>query len=113
MYGVSSGGNSDDQIHEHEIMAGIKRLNPASGASLDGVNGRITKNIFLQKGMVKPLLRLFNIIYNTGMVPREWSCALVSALKKPGGSELDPNNYRGISLLSCLGKLFMYIINQR
>ena len=29
------------------------------------------------------------------------------------GSKQDPDNYRGISLLSCLGKLFMALLNNR
>ena len=32
---------------------------------------------------------------------------------RKGGSKSDPSNYRGISLLSCLGKLFLPILNKR
>ena len=29
------------------------------------------------------------------------------------GSRLDPSNYRGINLISCLGKLFLSVLNER
>ena len=37
--------------------------------------------------------------------------AIVPIHKK--GSKSDPSNYRGITLISCLGKLFLTILNNR
>ena len=34
-------------------------------------------------------------------------------LYKNKGSRMDPDNYRGITLLSCVGKLFTAAINER
>ena len=41
-----------------------------------------------------------------------WSIALISPIFK-SGLKMDPGNYRGISVLSCLGKLFSSVLNQR
>ena len=42
----------------------------------------------------------------------KWSISVISPLHKKG-SKLDPDNYRAISLLSCFGKFFLAILNQR
>ena len=53
---------------------------------------------------------LFNLVLKTGIVPTEWSIGLIVPIFKKKGSQHDPNNYRGITLLSCLGKLFTLCI---
>ena len=42
----------------------------------------------------------------------QWSWALIVPIFK-SGVKTNPNNYRGISIMSCLGKLFTSILNQR
>ena len=45
------------------------------------------------------------------MIP-EWVVGLIVPIHK-SGSKADPSNYRGISLLSCFGKFFFSILNNR
>ena len=52
---------------------------------------------------------LFNRILVTGNFPKQWCQAVLAPLHKKG-SKADPGNYRGIALLSVLGKVFMKII---
>ena len=42
----------------------------------------------------------------------QWSLSIITPIFKTG-SKMDPSNYRRISLLSCLEKLFSAILNQR
>ena len=42
----------------------------------------------------------------------KWNTSLIFPLHKKG-SKTDPDNYRGISLLSCFSKYFLAILNQR
>ena len=58
------------------------------------------------------LLKLFNLILNEGKIIPDWITAYIVPLHK-SGAKSDPSNYRGISLLSCLGKLFLSILNNR
>ena len=59
------------------------------------------------------ILRPFNeIIANRQELSKDWLHSLISAIHKKGPKE-DPDNYRGISLMSCLGKLILTIINNR
>ena len=56
--------------------------------------------------------RIFNCILATGFFPQSWSSAVIIPIFKKGDSSL-PGNYRGISLISCFGKLLTRIFNQR
>ena len=56
--------------------------------------------------------KLFNCILLTGFYPIQWCHGLFSPIFK-SGCVSDPNNYRGISISSCLGKFFCSIINER
>ena len=58
------------------------------------------------------LLLLFNIIWTTKIIPREWADAIITILFKKGNRS-HCGNYRGISLLSVVGKVFADVILQR
>ena len=61
---------------------------------------------------VKPelILKLFNKVFENYQKIEEWSIGLISPIFK-SGVKMDPGNYRGISVLSCLGKLFSSVLN--
>ncbi|MCG7875034.1 MAG: reverse transcriptase domain-containing protein [Candidatus Thiodiazotropha endolucinida] len=72
-------------------------------------------NEFLYYGnnaLFNTLYNMFNNIFKIGYFPSSWSEGLVVPLHKKG-SVNDINNYRGITLLSCVGKLFTRILNNR
>ena len=58
-------------------------------------------------------VKLFNIIFDTGIIPTSWLEGNVIPVYKKKGNQLDPRNYRPITLLNCMGKLFTSIINNR
>ena len=55
----------------------------------------------------------FQVVLDTGIIPTDWSIGIIMPLYKNKGPVDDPDNYRGITLLSCLGKLFTAVINER
>jgi hypothetical protein len=57
--------------------------------------------------------KYFNLILNNGHVPSEWCIGLIQPVFKKKGSVNDIDNYRGITLLSCMGKVFTALINSR
>ena len=63
--------------------------------------------------LLEIVVKLFNIVLKTGIVPTNWCMGLIKPLYKNKGSPDDPDNCRGITLLSCLGKLFTSCINDR
>ena len=58
------------------------------------------------------LLKLFNIILQSGMFPKSWCGGLISPIFK-SDSKQDQENSRGICVSSCLGKLFTMILDSR
>ena len=58
------------------------------------------------------LLKLFNNILSNNWISEDWLLSLITAIHKKGPKE-DPDNYRGISLMSCMAKLFLTILNNR
>ena len=56
---------------------------------------------------------LFNKILDTGEIPQEWLIGKIIPLYKGKGDIKEAGNYGGITLLSCLGKLFTSMLNWR
>ena len=64
--------------------------------------------------IVSPLLEnLFNLVLDTGLVPECWTLGMIKPIFKNKGSCKDPSNYRPITLISCVGKVFTAILNNR
>ena len=55
----------------------------------------------------------FNAILENGCFPEAWLSGTIHPIYKGKGSPKDPSNYRPITILSCLGKLFTAILNNR
>ncbi len=67
-----------------------------------------------QKEVMCPLyVRLFNKVLDTGDIPGDWLLGIIVPTYKNVGEISDVNNYRGITLLNCMGKLFTSLFNVR
>ena len=58
-------------------------------------------------------VKLFNLIFEKGIVPESWTAGNILPIYKNKGDINAPENYRPITLLSCFGKLFTSILNKR
>ena len=58
------------------------------------------------------VLKLFNLIFISRCIPSLWSLGYISPIYK-SGDQMDPDNDRGICVISCLSKLFLSTLNQR
>ena len=58
------------------------------------------------------ICNMFNKIIDSGFFPDIWSNGIIVPIHKKG-SVSDVNNYRGITLVSCLSKLFTSVLNKR
>ena len=96
---------------EEEVFKNISALQNNKSEGSDYIKNEYIKNC--PPIVVELIVKLFNLILRTGHVPYEWSVGYIVPIFKKKGSQADPNNYRGITLLSCLGKLFTMCINVR
>ena len=100
----------NSEIITEEVINAIKDMPSKKAPGLDGLCIELFKHS--TDIAVPMLLALFNRILSTGQFPASWSHALLLPLHKKG-SYSDPNNYRGISLLSVVSKIFTKILCTR
>jgi exonuclease III len=98
-------------ITADEIVKLAKKLKNNKAAGIDQIKNEYIK--FSMDKMLPIYVYLFNKVLDSGTIPDDWSMGLIVPVYKKQGSEQDPNNYRGITLLSCVGKLFTMLINER
>ena len=56
---------------------------------------------------------IFNLVLDSGIVPDSWTIGIIKSIYKNKGDVKDPDNFKAITWISCLGKLFTSIINER
>ena len=100
----------DDPFSVEEFDLALKNLKNNKASSFDmltneilKVSGKIYKNAFLQ---------LFNAIARASLYPESWKMDILHPIHKANEKD-DPNNFRGISIASCFGKLFMKLMKNR
>jgi hypothetical protein len=100
----------DFRISEKEICKSINVLKNKKSAGLDSITNEMIKAG--QNALISCLLKLFNTILSSGVYPSTWKVGYIKALFKSGDPN-DPNNYRGISVMPCISKVFNSILNCR
>ena len=84
-------------------------------------NGKACGEVKILNEMVKAfsethmgvLTKCFSFVLQSGHMPHEWVIGIIKPIYKNKGDINDPDNYRGITLLSCFGKLLTSILNDR
>lgn len=100
----------DVEISLTEIRKAVQSLKNGKSSGPD-----LWLNEFIKYGITNLLeyfYVLFNKIFDTGYFPDSWGDGFIVPLHKKGSAE-DVENYRGITLLSVIGKLFTNILNSR
>ena len=100
----------DKEISREEVRSAINKLKSSKAPGLDGLPGGCLK---VTGDKVVPFLtKLFNEMFSTHCFPKIWSRSIVIPLHKKGDT-LKPENYRGISLLSAVAKIFTSVLTRR
>ena len=103
-------GPLDYPTTDEEFEAAVNKLKANKSPGIDNILNEVIK---IGKDAIKGhLVSLFNRILDTGKYPTLWSFGLIVSIhKKDDRSKVE--NYRGITLLCALGKLFTSILNNR
>jgi exonuclease III len=100
----------DKDFDANEILNEISRLKRDKSPGADGLLNEMFINC---ADILHPmLLKLFNAILKSGYFPESWSSGIIIPVFKKGDVS-DVNNYRGITLVSHVAKLFTSILNRR
>lgn len=98
------------EISNDEILKAIKALKWGKAAGLDGI---LNEYIKVTANVMMPLyVKFFNLILDSGVIPDIWLQGVIIPIYK-SGSMKEPENYRPITVLSCIGKLFTSVLNNR
>ena len=63
--------------------------------------------------VVNWIWRLSNITFESAVTPEDWRSAVIVPLYKGKGERIECSNYRGISLLNMVGKIYTGILVDR
>ena len=102
--------DGEPEIMQEEVRRGVRRLKVRKAAGICGIMPEM-----LRAGgemVVQWLTGLFNMVWRVGRAPGDWKNAVIVPIHKKG-SRMECTNYRGISLMSIVGKVFARVLNER
>ena len=96
---------------DSEILKQVKKLKNGKACGIDFIINEFIKNS--PPEMITLITKYFNVILDSGIIPSSWCLGIIVPIYKKKGDINDVDNYRGITLLSCIGKLFTMVLNAR
>ena len=103
-------GALDYEINLEEIKGASVILKPGKATGIDYISNEMISSLLTNYPHL--ILKLFKSIMHQGEIIPEWVLGAIVPIHKKGPKN-DPSNFRGITLMSCLGKLFLTILNNR
>ncbi len=98
-------------ITEQELSVHIKKLKRGKAVGHDQLPAEVLR--MASSGLRRALVVVFNRLLELTVWPTEWWYGLIVPIAKPGADRSNPNDYRGITVLPVLSKLFESVINER
>ena len=93
-----------------ELEHALKRSKNKKACGLDGIATEFFKHS--QGALKEPILALFNYIFNSGTYPDMWSMGIINPIYKQS-EKCMPDNYRKITILPAVSKIFETTLNNR
>jgi hypothetical protein len=111
----------DGTISELEVWRAVRKLKLGKAPGEDGIltdilktaaDGVGTNKMRGNNTVVTAICLLFNFVLDREVWPERWGTGVIFPIHK-GDTPLDPANFRPITLLSVVGKMFGIIVNSR
>lgn len=97
------------EISEQETKDAITKMKNGKSPGNDGISIELLRG---NENVVKWLTRIFNVAWCEGRIPEDWGKAVICKVPKKG-DKLECRNWRGISLLSHVEKMYERILEKR
>lgn len=104
-------GFDDTVISVEEVQEAVREMKAGKAPGLDGCVVECLKCGGVK--IIEWLVRVLNVCFESGIVPVDWVSACIVPLYKGKGDKYECTSYRGISLLSVVGKVYGRILIKR
>ena len=94
-------------ISSSNVFSLLNKLSKSKATGLDNISAKLIRECADLISI--PLCNIFNNSLSSGLFPDDWKCARVTPLFKQG-ERTDVNNYRPISVISIIAKVFERIV---
>ena len=100
----------DSEITDSELKEAVFSQKNGKSCGLDNLCTELFKNSY---DIISPfLLKLFNRLFTNGEYPKAWGEGIIVPIFKSGNPD-DAQNYRGITLINILGKVYSQVLLNR
>ncbi len=103
---ICNGSITMDEITTHIDKLKVKK----KAVGIDGIPSEFIK--FARDKLTGPMHGVFNFLFSKGDWPDIWSEGLINAIHKKGSQNVE-DNYRNVTVMPALGKVFESILNSR
>ena len=93
-----------------EIQKAIRKLKCKTAAGVDVITAEFYKHGFNE--LLPALALLFSTIIAKGEYPSSWATGIIHPVHKKADHNV-PDNYREVTVMPCIGKLFESVLNNR
>ena len=91
-----------ESITKNELLSLIDNINLRKSPGADNIGPKLIKDA--KHLLIDPLVYIYNLSFETGIVPSQLKLAKVIPIYKKGSKD-SPSNYRPISMISIFEKL--------
>ena len=108
---TDSEGFKFSRVTCNEVKTAFKNISSSSSPGISDIHPKILK--LIPDTLIPVYNNLFNYCLTTNTIPDEWKSAVVTPLYKNKGSRTDMKNYRGISILTPISKVFERLLSNQ
>ena len=95
------------RISEEEVS---KAINALKRNKSPGPDNLVSEFIISGRDLLlSPICNIFNLVFRTVAYPTQWTKSFLKPMHKKG-AQSNPDNYQGIAIGSCLGKLYRLVV---
>jgi hypothetical protein len=98
-------------VFEEFVTKQINKLNVKKATGHDGISPKIFK--MAEQELTNPITKLVNKSIDSSIFPADLKSAQVSPLYKKKNNTLEKGNYRPVSVVPCISKIFERVIHDQ